>query len=456
MNMKKILIPIAVLLLTIVSVYSLVDTNLQTIREYEQILEDARSYAAQGIVDDAVKYYEEALAYDMNIDVYIEYMQVYVDNGQEKKALGVAEAMVEDLDDSEQAYECLLDRYIALESYEDCFVLDDEVTERNLRSEGFAAKMAEIEYAYALDYQNYTEVKSFSSGYAAYKSDELYGAIDETGSGVLSRAYKDMGSFSYYTNENNAEDSGFVVPVCTQDGQWMYVSTTGNKKIEIDESLQFDYLGIYVDKGLTVASINGAYAYYDTNFEKKFGDYMYASTFNCGRAAVQVAENEWYIINENGERLNQTPYLDVELDGREIAFRNNRAFVLIDDNYYMIDVDCNIIGEQKFISAHPFLEVLNEEGTATDVLAAVCIGGKWGFIDVNGQIIIEPQYMDAHSFSNGFAAVSQNSEWGFINPNGELVIDYAFEDVKDFNSKGCVFISTSSRWSLIKLYRYNH
>lgn len=59
--------------------------------------------------------------------------------------------------------------------------------------------------------------------------------------------------------------------------------------------------------------MEGKFAYYNSDFEKVLGDYEYGSTFNCGVAAVRTGENEWYIINEQGEKINSTPYTDVIL-----------------------------------------------------------------------------------------------------------------------------------------------
>lgn len=461
MKINKFLIPLIVLVFTAFSAYSLITTKVEDAKEYNAILSSARDYASQGIVDDAVKYYEKALELKSDVDIYIEYVNVYVNNGYAKKALRVAEQMVDDIDDSPKAYECLLDQYIALESYEECFQLDDEVTSRKLRSDGFAEKMSNIQYVFMTDYQRYSSVNVFSNGYAAVQSDELYGVIDETGSSVLNRAYSKAGCFSYYTNKNNKDDSDYVIPVCTKDGKWEYICSTGNKKIEIDENLKFETLGLYIDNGLISASISGKYAYYNTNFEKQFGDYEYASTFNCGCAAIKEGEAEWYIINENGEKLNNTPYLDVVLDSKGIAFRNDRAFVMIDGSYCMIDTSCNIIGEQKFTNAKPFLETVqtdkkDESDNSKVALAAVCFNGKWGFVDKDNNVIIEPQFQNAHSFLNSFAAVCKDGKWGFVSTDGSVVIDYQFEDVGDFNTKGCVFISENSYWTLIKLYKYNH
>lgn len=296
---------------------------------------------------------------------------------------------------------------------------------------------------------------------SAVQSDELYGVIDETGNRVLNKTYTEAGCFSYYTNASNKEDSAYVIPVRTKEGVWQYISSKGNKKIQISDDLKFDALGLYIDNGLTAASISGKYAYYNSKFEKQFGDYEYASAFSCGCAAIKTGEAEWYIINEKGEKINSTPYLDVVLDSKEIAFRNDRAFVMIDGNYYMIDTSCNIVGDNKFTDAQTFLNTKqvdkkNKTDNSKTVLAAVCFEGKWGYVDTECNFVIEPQYQEAHSFSNSFAAVSKDGKWGFIDTDNTMIINYQFEDVGDFNSKGCVFTSSNSRWSLIKLYKYNH
>ena len=87
-------------------------------------------------------------------------------------------------------------------------------------------------------------------------------------------------------------------------------------------------------------------------------------------------------------------------------------------------------------------------------MAAVSIDGKWGFIDATGKRIIEPQYDDARSFSNGVAAVKSGNKWGFINESGEMVIKPTFSDAKDFNDSGKVMVKDSGTWQLLKRLIY--
>jgi hypothetical protein len=53
-------------------------------------------------------------------------------------------------------------------------------------------------------------------------------------------------------------------------------------------------------------------------------------------------------------------------------------------------------------------------------LAAVQIGGKWGYIDKTGKIVIEPRTLNsAKDFHNGLAyIVTKNGEHGYIDKAG--------------------------------------
>ena len=48
---------------------------------------------------------------------------------------------------------------------------------------------------------------------------------------------------------------------------------------------------------------------------------------------------------------------------------------------------------------------------------------KYGYIDTEGNYIIEPQYYDVGIFYNGEAMVRQDEKWVYINAKGEYVAD---------------------------------
>lgn len=67
---------------------------------------------------------------------------------------------------------------------------------------------------------------------------------------------------------------------------------------------------------------------------------------------------------------------------------------------------------------------------------------NWGYIDKRGKTIIEPQFNEASSFSEGLAAVTTElgSKWGYIDKTGKMVIKQQFVRAKEF-SEGLAEVS---------------
>ena len=61
-------------------------------------------------------------------------------------------------------------------------------------------------------------------------------------------------------------------------------------------------------------------------------------------------------------------------------------------------------------------------------LYAIEQNSKWGFINKNGEIIVEPEYDFVTEFNElGFAGIQKDGKWGSININGEVVIEPCYE-----------------------------
>jgi hypothetical protein len=59
--------------------------------------------------------------------------------------------------------------------------------------------------------------------------------------------------------------------------------------------------------------------------------------------------------------------------------------------------------------------------------------GKWGYADVSGRIVIQPQFFWAHHFSEGLAIVETNDrKYGYIDKTGTIVIKPQFDKAEDF------------------------
>ena len=58
---------------------------------------------------------------------------------------------------------------------------------------------------------------------------------------------------------------------------------------------------------------------------------------------------------------------------------------------------------------------------------------KWGYININGQLIIKDEYDDLREFSEGLAAASKNGLWGYIDKSGNEIIPIRYRTVKTFS-----------------------
>jgi hypothetical protein len=65
----------------------------------------------------------------------------------------------------------------------------------------------------------------------------------------------------------------------------------------------------------------------------------------------------------------------------------------------------------------------------------------WGFIDGNGDWVIEPRFQDAYRFHDGLARVELDGKWGYVNEKGVLVVPAQFSEAYDF-SEGLARVAT--------------
>jgi len=155
----------------------------------------------------------------------------------------------------------------------------------------------------------------------------------------------------------------------------------------INDLFIFEKAGKYGFKNsLNVEIINGRF-----NFAQKFSKY--------GIAAV-VDDSGWVYINKNGKKIIRPHVIDNGPD------------------YFSF-------GLARFIS-----------------------NNKFGYFNEEGSVIIKPQFDYARSFADSMAAVCIgcqfvkrkehteiiNGRWGFINLKGELNIPYIYDEVGDFNN----------------------
>ena len=73
---------------------------------------------------------------------------------------------------------------------------------------------------------------------------------------------------------------------------------------------------------------------------------------------------------------------------------------------------------------------------------------KWGFINHNGEIVINPKFYLVRKQTNKIWTVKTNDGWGYINDNGKLISNEYFEECHEFH-KGIAAVKKNGLWGFI-------
>ena len=81
-------------------------------------------------------------------------------------------------------------------------------------------------------------------------------------------------------------------------------------------------------------------------------------------------------------------------------------------------------------------------------LYPVSPGGKAGYIDRTGKVVIEPRFDKSGPFADGLGAVQLNGKWGFVDSAGIAAITPQFDEVGQFYEGLCA-VRTGDKWTFI-------
>jgi WG containing repeat len=261
----------------------------------------------------------------------------------------------------------------------------------------------------------YLDAKPFSEGCAAVLADK-WGFIDKSGKTIAEPSYEECLPF---------KDGLAAVLVKDKVG---FIDKSGSMVIPptFPKARSFSCGLARVFEGP-----NGT----DTNFidikgkkpielealRKKYGAVNFGEVFRLWDAASCIGKQIISFMSFGKE---------ASLEG---DFREGLLPVILARKFGYIDTQGNVAIEPTFSSAAAFSEGL----------AAASTGKLFGYINKSGVFQIEPKYAKAEHFSDGLAAVSTDgNHWGYINSKGEAVTSEIFLEAKPFNSGiACVGIA---------------
>lgn len=84
----------------------------------------------------------------------------------------------------------------------------------------------------------------------------------------------------------------------------------------------------------------------------------------------------------------------------------------------------------------------------SELTAVIFKEGKWGYINLQGETLISPQYNHAWPFSNELAFVKMGSKSAFIDKNNNIIIPYSNYEFRSFHEGVCAY-KEKGKWGFI-------
>ncbi len=272
--------------------------------------------------------------------------------------------------------------------------------DKETRKYGFFNKEGEVmiepQFAYAADFSEGLGLVAFVEGIGPAE----HGFIDVNGELVIEPQFKRANSFS----------NGYAAVL--KGAEYGYINPQGEMAIILEHLSGYQLIG-----------------------HDDFSDGLARLGYRKTKTDPQQ-ESEYFVayINTNGEMVIPPIY------ETGTYFNEDLALVQNEKTEYYLDTEGNVVME---FDQEEFFRCPFQEG-----LACVTENGKRGFINRDGEMVIEPRYDRVKSFSNGLASVMKGESWGYINNEGEFVIEPQYSHAQSF-SEGLAWVEIEGKWGLI-------
>ncbi|MDG5490970.1 WG repeat-containing protein [Psychroserpens sp. SPM9] len=145
-------------------------------------------------------------------------------------------------------------------------------------------------------------------------------------------------------------------------------------------------------------------------------------------------------INEQGEQVLNSHDIEGDFARRNIHEGVGEDLFLVEKNYKYgyVDINGNLVISFKYNNSYGFSEGL----------ANVQLNGKWGFINKSGAVVIPIIYDDVDAFNDGLAKVELNGKCGHIDKNGKVIISIDYEESSIF-SEGLASVKLNGKWGYV-------
>ncbi len=84
------------------------------------------------------------------------------------------------------------------------------------------------------------------------------------------------------------------------------------------------------------------------------------------------------------------------------------------------------------------------------MLWPIAVNNQWGYINVNGEVVIPPRFASASEFVGGLAVVKEEGMYGYINLHGNLITAYKYTSALPFENGEAIVATDSASFVINK------
>lgn len=233
--------------------------------------------------------------------------------------------------------------------------------------------------------------------------------------------------------------------------KWGYINQEGRFVI----APKYEYATDFKSNGMADVQENGRWGRIDKAGQLVFmPQYLYISDFSEGKTIAVSDAGMSYLLDEMGEKLFETDGAINSLSGGRAAFSrkvsrdrylwgyiNEKGTVVIEPQYAWAQSFSN--GKAIVGISEGHFAIINEDGKlirdvdsgwATSLSEDIFVfsktdetnGQRYGYMTVDGEVLLDAVYCDAEEFEDGVAIVNAakdfSNQFGLINKKGEFVI----------------------------------
>lgn len=428
MKLTKIVIPLLLVVVLCFSWFTSINSFSKEAILYNDYISEAQESTKDGLYEQAIEFYKKAYEEKPSEGIYNKIKEVYDLYYKEEHTAFVRNCYIADMEAASEAYPknanywiTVANLYLETDNFSKAYSTVKRAYNYGAVSDSLDQIYEELLYKVTVDYKLYYNCKTALNGYITIFDGNNWMVLDETGNQITSK-YNFIGLIN---------DEGKGIYTNDIDSRLLDENEIARARfnVNLEEARCYDE-----DTGLTPVKIDGKWKYLKENGEFLAGEYEDAGSFYDKKAAVKL-NGLWFVIDDNGKPISSKKFEDIKLDLYGRHLQGDVVLAKENGKYGIYNSSMEKVGD---FSCDGIDICIDGE------LIAFKSGDKWGYVDTNGKVAIEPQYVEAKSYSNGMAAVrNDRNQWGFLNSKHKLVIDYEYLDAFYFNSNETCLVTTA-------------